>query len=226
MYGIDISHWQKDIDLTKTNVDFVICKLTEGDSLLDSAATKFIHQLTKLNKLIGVYHYARPDLNDYVSGAKREVQWFIANMKKLNILGTVLPFLDWEARGEVFEVRWLKFFLNYFYKETRISPGIYFSASVMNMYPDLSQEYNLWVANWTGNTQTPKKMPKNFSIWQYCNKGKILGYDGAVDLDYTEWTVRDWLLNCRPDSEVKENDTILSDILDELIKIRILLEEK
>ena len=56
--GIDISNWQPDIDLSKVASDFVIVKTTEGTDYVSPVADTQIQQALKLNKLVGVYHYA------------------------------------------------------------------------------------------------------------------------------------------------------------------------
>ena len=67
MYGIDISNHQRNIDLTAGKYDFAIIKATEGVSFKDLSFEKFAVQLTGLNKLVGCYHFARPDLHGTVS---------------------------------------------------------------------------------------------------------------------------------------------------------------
>ena len=52
MYGIDISNWQKNIDLTAGKYDFAIIKATEGIGFKDKSFHKFAVQLTKLNKMM------------------------------------------------------------------------------------------------------------------------------------------------------------------------------
>ena len=58
MNGIDISKWQKGINLAAVPCDFVIVKATQGVSYTSPEFHNQISQAQALGKLIGVYHYA------------------------------------------------------------------------------------------------------------------------------------------------------------------------
>ena len=55
--GIDISNWQRGIDLSKVPCDFVIAKATEGTGYVDKSCDGFIQQALKL---------LRVELKDYL----------------------------------------------------------------------------------------------------------------------------------------------------------------
>ena len=69
LYGIDISHWQNGLDLSKIMADFIIIKATEGIKFVDSKCDHFYQQAKSLNKLLGFYHFARPQ-NDAIQEAR------------------------------------------------------------------------------------------------------------------------------------------------------------
>ena len=58
MNGIDISRWQKGINLAVVPCDFVIVKATQGISYVSPEFTTQIKQAYQLGKKLGVYHYA------------------------------------------------------------------------------------------------------------------------------------------------------------------------
>ena len=58
MNGIDISKWQKGINLAAVPCDFVIVKATQGVNYTSPEFKNQISQAQALDKLIGVYHYA------------------------------------------------------------------------------------------------------------------------------------------------------------------------
>ena len=87
--GIDISHHQKGLDLSKIDCDFVIIKATEGIGYVDECCDGFFQQGLKLGKKLGFYHFARP-----VNDAVKEAQFFYNNTK--NYFHHAIPVLDWE----------------------------------------------------------------------------------------------------------------------------------
>lgn len=51
--GIDISNYQRGLDLAKVPCDFVICKATEGTTIVHNTCDPWIQQAIKLGKLWG-----------------------------------------------------------------------------------------------------------------------------------------------------------------------------
>lgn len=54
--GIDISSYQKGIDLTKVPADFVIVKTTQGTGYVNPDASRAITQALAAGKRVGIYH--------------------------------------------------------------------------------------------------------------------------------------------------------------------------
>ena len=73
--GIDISHHQRNINLSAIDTDFVIIKATEGNGYTDECCDKFYQEAKRLGKKLGVYHFARPDLEN---SAVAEADWFVS----------------------------------------------------------------------------------------------------------------------------------------------------
>ena len=188
--GIDISHWQKGIDLGAIDVDFVIIKATEGNGYTDDMCDTFYQKAKSLGKKLGVYHFARPDLGNT---AEAEADWFIK--ETLGYHKEAMLVLDWES-GDLTNVAWAKAWLDRVYSKTGVRPVIYMSASVMHgadWSSVANADYGLWVANYGSNNGTaqesvfdryPLKYWDFYALWQYTSKGRLNGYSGNLDLNY------------------------------------------
>lgn len=191
MNGIDISHWQKGLDLSKIKCDFVIVKATEGVQYLDPCFHDFMRQAEALGKCMGFYHFARPELND----AKTEAKFFYANTTKY--FNKAIPILDWESAGKA-NVAWAKEWLDEIYSLTGVRPVLYSSESVINQYDwsmVANSNYGLWVAKYrdreidlnydmTCAGKNPVvKWWKFYCMWQWTSKGRLDGYAKDLDCD-------------------------------------------
>ena len=203
MYGIDISNYQSSIDLTKGKYDFAIIKATEGIGFVDKSFSKFAVQLTKLNKLIGCYHFARPDLNGSVSGMENEARHFVSTIEKQGLKGKAILVLDWETepmdRPDLIEV-WAD-------KVTEITgaiPFIYGSKSKLSSWQsyEIVKSLPKWMAVWPSlkryeaGVNPILSLPSTtfeWKIWQYSNVGTYPGFKGNVDLDNAIITPEDWV---------------------------------
>ena len=188
--GIDISHWQKGIDLGAIDVDFVIIKATEGNGYTDEMCDTFYQKAKSLGKKLGVYHFARPDLGN---SPEAEADWFIK--ETLGYHKEAMLVLDWES-GDLTNVAWAKAWLDRVYSKTGVKPVIYMSASVMHgadWSSVVNADYGLWVANYGTNNgaaqesvfdRYPLKYWSFYALWQYTSKGRLNGYNGNLDLNY------------------------------------------
>lgn len=187
--GIDVSHHQKGISSFGSDVDFVICKATEGVGYVDDACDNLYQKAKRDGKLLGVYHYARPNLGN---SAVAEADWFVKNIQ--GYLHEAILVLDWEE-GDLGNVSWAKAFLDRVKDLTGIKPIIYMSASPMRSYdwsPVVNADYGLWVANYGTNNGQPQEGAFNkyplkywsfYALWQYTSVGRISGYSGNVDMN-------------------------------------------
>lgn len=190
--GIDISNWQRGIDLSKVPCDFVIAKATEGIGYVDKSCDGFIQQALKLGKKIGFYHFARPTANN---DPIREADYFYNNCKGYFSKG--IPILDWEAENK-HNVAYAKKWLDRVYQLSGVKPVIYMSESVVNSYDWSSvanADYGLWVAKYRDNNpdynynmanagSRPKvKWWKFYCMWQWTSTGRLNGYGGYLDCD-------------------------------------------
>lgn len=189
--GIDISHWQKGLNLSEIKYDFVIVKATEGVNFADPSFHDFMKKAESLGKCLGFYHFARPEKNS----AKAEAKFFYD--KTVKWFGKAIPVLDWESSGKA-NVAWAKEWLDTVYSMTGIKPMIYMSESVVNQYDwskVVNADYGLWVAKYkdmqidrnydmskAGNKPVVKWW-KFYAMWQWTSSGRLDGYNGNLDCD-------------------------------------------
>ena len=184
--GIDISHWQSGIKSIGKDVDFVIIKATEGVGYVDPQCDRLYQLAKKEGKLLGVYHFARPDLNN---SAIAEADWFIKNIQ--GYIKEAILVLDWE-RGYLGNTAWVKTFLDRVKEKTGVKALLYASRSPINSFnwsSVVAGDYGLWVADYGANTGEAGRKPVvkwwNFYVlWQYTSRGRISGYSGNVDMNY------------------------------------------
>ena len=183
MNGIDISTWQKGIDLAAVPCDFAICKATQGTGYTSPDCVRQVEQAMSLGKKVGVYHYIGGQ------GAVSEMDFFIDSIK--NWVGKVMIVLDWEqgenrAGGNL---GYLEQCIARVKERTGIPPVVYASASVFPW--DLCRKHNCgaWVAqyadnNATGYQNTPWNEGKyGCMMRQYSSHGRLPGYGGNLDLN-------------------------------------------
>ena len=190
--GIDISHWQANLDIASTGAEFVICKATQGTTFVDPSCDRHYQIAKKLGLKLGVYHYASG--GDPVA----EADFFVKNIK--GYIGEAVLVLDWEKNqnGRYHEhASWCLKFLNRVKELTGVKPLVYMSASVIKA-ADWSKvvagDYGLWVAGYPDNRDSwdiPQFIwdinPWPFyAIWQYTSSGGRLDRD-IFQGDRTAW---------------------------------------
>ena len=196
MNGIDISKWQKGINLAVVPCDFVIVKATQGVSYKSPEFETQISQALLYGKLVGVYHYAGG------GGAIAEAEHFCNVVK--DYIGRAILVLDWEGdqNPNFNNSGYAKAWLQYIKDKTGITPFIYMSKSVCRQY-NWDASFPLWCAQYksfaeTGYQENPWTDSKGFGPWagceilQYSSKGKLKGYSGNLDLDKAYITKQEW----------------------------------
>lgn len=189
--GIDISVWQGDIDAVKiknSGIDFVI--LREG--FRQSIDSRFFENVKKCKaaelNIIGVYHFSYA-LN--VEQAKQEAKICVSNIRKAGLGEETIVFFDFEydtvTKALAVGVTLGKSECNAHTKafcETVESlgykAGIYFNLDFYkNWYEhELLDRYTKWLADWSGEADY------ECEFHQYTSKGKVLGINGNVDMNY------------------------------------------
>lgn len=169
MKGIDISHWQDGLDLSKVSgIEFVIIKATDGTSMVDPKCDHFYQQAKKLGLHRGVYHF-------YEGGdGTKEADFFLHNIG--GYVGDAILALDFETHTT--DVADAKKFLDRVYAKTGVKPVIYMSASVKNAnnWSSVAKaDYGLWLARWGSEAGSPSPW-KNMALWQYTDNLNKAGF--------------------------------------------------
>lgn len=190
--GIDISGWQRGINLERVPFDFAIVKATEGVTGKNSIFDSCCEDVLRLNKCLGLYHYANG--KDY----RAEADNFISKSSKY--IGKALLVLDWESQGNLqfgkSDREWVKNWCEYVHSKTGVKPIIYVSKSIRYLFEDLGYEF--WIAQYANNNPTGyQDKPWNESAYsclirQYTSTGRLNGYNGNLDLDKFYGSVEDW----------------------------------
>lgn len=217
MFGIDISSYQDKIDLTNgAKYDFAIIKATEGCGFKDRCFDRFAIQLTELGKLIGCYHFARPDLNGSVEAMQKEADWFVSVVKEAGLIGNAILALDWETEP-INRSDLISAWIDRVAAATGVKPLLYSSKSNLSLLSksDIYNKVGKWVAVWPsinrlyvgenpGFTSYPRTV--DWRIWQYSSIGQYPKFAGNVDLDYANITPEEWMViaGCNSKEEVIE----------------------
>lgn len=198
--GIDVSRWQGNIDfqqVVESGIEYVFIKGTEGGDFTDP---KFVvnHQTARQAGLhTSIYHYYRALSSTPEQQANNIIQaltqvGFIADKEFLaidversrNEAATPDQMADhlYQLLTLIEQATILQGHLPMIY----CSPGVWNSAVAWQKY-DFSR-YPLWVAHWGAAQPTLpanwQNAGKNWTVWQYSNKGKVAGIEGDVDLDH------------------------------------------
>lgn len=207
MNGIDISHHQRILDISKITCDFVIIKATQGVRHVDDCWERFYSQALSLGKKIGLYHYFGG--GDPVE----EADHFLRVVS--DCVGKAIFVLDWEkyqnqkfSKGETVA----KPFLDRVFEKTGVKPLIYMSKSVCRERDwscVAAAGYELWMAQYanknpTGYRESPWTDSKSigaFNGWmihQYTSNGFLDGYAGSIDLDISYMDAETWDYMAKP----------------------------
>lgn len=218
--GIDISKWQRGIELANINADFVIIKATEGVGYVDSCFKD--HAENSNGKLLGFYHYARPEYNS----AREEAEAFVDAVR--GYIGNAILVLDWESEKRD-DVDWAREWLDDVYELTGVKPIIYMNEYTTLAYDwsNVSHDYHLWVAKYRDNeTDVNYDMTNignkpnvgswnNYILWQWTSSGRLDGYDGNLDCDIfygdaDTWRILASTIAKEEPAEVPTDETIMS----------------
>lgn len=193
--GIDISNHQEGFNIPD-DIDFCICKATEGLSFIDWTCDGFIQTCIKKDILFGYYHFA----NRY-NGAS-EARYFWNNT--LGYSGHGIPIVDYEV-GSDYAREYLESFCNKYHELSGIWPIVYISALSSNgNVADLRDSWvpekcGLWIAGYPefytywADVDIPYDIsPWDFcAIWQFTDTMPINGW--SVDADYAYMDAKAWM---------------------------------
>lgn len=220
--GIDISNWQSGLKLKPLQLDFVICKLSEGLTFRDPTAADFIKQAKSCNMLTGLYHFA--------SNADPEAQAtrFYELMRPYH--GVPIPVLDLEVDTVKDWGAFAEYFVKRYKKLSGVTPMIYTSAGFLDAYkahPYVYENCALWLAGYPRRAYwwNDGIIPYNTSpwskatLWQFTGTGSLEGYGGNLDLDWCYITRDEWkaIAKGKSANPAKPNTKSLDQIAKEVI---------
>lgn len=187
--GLDVSHWDGDIQWDKVWVDpcapkFVYMKATEGVSTKDKQYPSYRLAAKQAGLLCGAYHFFAPD-----TPVADQVDNFVAAVGR--VTGELPPMLDVEQAALTLSqseyVAAITAWLQQVGQRLQCSPGIYTNASFWNAHVGASELFpstRLWIAHYTQNPAPA--MPKGvdtYTFWQYSQSGLVSGIDAVADLN-------------------------------------------
>lgn len=194
--GYDISSFQGDINNALVPNDFVIIKATEGVGYTDANCDANFQQAIAAGKLVGVYHFARPDGNDPAS----EARWFVSQVQ--GYIGKAVLILDLEVNP--INEQWALTWLDTVHQLTGVRAWLYMSQSKFNTgdWSAVWPNYAAWVAcygvnspqNGYGTAMAPVSINGGWTIvaWQYTSNGHLPNWGGALDLDVAYLDADGW----------------------------------
>ena len=184
--GVDISHWQGDVnfqELKKDDVEFVILKAGGSDyGFYTDAWFEENYKRAKAAGLkVGAYYFLGK-LISQEQQAEEEARFFINILKGKQFEYPV--FIDVETldcRFKERNTRVVKRFCEVMESHGYFT-GIY-SSDILGFKNMLDvkelERFCLWVARWGGSPE----YVKNYGLWQYSSKGRKKGVSGNIDLD-------------------------------------------
>ncbi|MBN1904417.1 MAG: glycoside hydrolase family 25 protein [Deltaproteobacteria bacterium] len=183
--GIDVSHHQGKIDWKKVKeqeIHFAFIKATEGSSHKD---TKFIQNwggATNAGLIKGAYHYF-----SFCKPGIEQAQNYI-NTVPIDS-SSLPPVIDFEFVGNCKNrpekdaiVKELLWFIREVEEKYHKTPIIYVTYDSYNHFlKGESLDYPIWIRDIFSRPDMPEG--KNWTFWQYTNRGRVKGINGPVDLN-------------------------------------------
>ena len=187
-FGIDISHWQGDINFQKVKdagVEFVYIRVGRGDGIGSDFVEdrKFVQNIQGFNKVgipVGVYFYSNANSNQ---DAIKEAKWVLNKIKKYQVDLEIV--YDWENWGD------FQYYDLSFYQLTETAKAFHQTVSKAGytgmLYSSKSYLLSVWdevdFPKWLAHYTEYTNYTGTYSVWQLCDDGKVDGISEYVDLD-------------------------------------------
>lgn len=194
VYGIDVSHHQKDIDwpqLTGSKVQFVYIKATEGATHQDKNFIKNWNGAAQAGLVPGAYHFFT-----FCRSGADQADNFLSLFSQVR--GQHLPVaIDVELVGNC-PIRptpaelavELNDFLAKIKAKTGCKPILYTTPKFYNNnLVEHFKTHHLWIQSFH---QKPKLKQTSWTIWQFTNEGRVDGIETLVDLNVFKGSKQDF----------------------------------
>lgn len=181
-YGIDVSHYQNNIDWQMAaidqNVRFAYIKATESSGLVDSHYARNIREARRYGIPAGSYHFFSPS-----ASSMTQLKNFMDNVDPKQ--QDLIPIVDVEHRGKSSHRDFLgklKNFLLEVEKVYGVKPIIYTGVNFFNKYlAGEFSDYRFMIARY--HVDEPPTLDEDVPIilWQFTSEGSVAGIRGKVD---------------------------------------------
>lgn len=179
--GIDVSHYQGDIDWEQVagsdRISYAYLKATEGASYVDRTYTRNLSEARRVGLSVGSYHFYRPNIDWRV-----QFDNLITNVKKEE--QDLVPIIDIETRGKVSHEKFisdLRNFIKAVAKHYGKKPLLYTYHNFYNDYLIGNFKGYHWMIARYREDQPTLNDGTDYIMWQYTCKGSIPGVKGDVD---------------------------------------------
>lgn len=204
LFGIDVSHYQGDIDwdaVAGGGVSFAMAKATEGTSYIDANFTYNYKRMGEVGIVRGAYHFALPS-EDAVAQANH----FVATVNSAGgfnhsskTMQLVLDLEDADGQDSATVWAWVQTWASRIVELTGKPPIVYVGYYFWNDNvgaPSDNLNMPLWIASYT--SPAPAGIPSawdglSWAFWQYDDNGAsepggaagtVPGITGNVDVNY------------------------------------------
>ncbi len=194
--GVDVSHWQRDIDweqVRDSGVDFAIIRLgyrgyEKGGIGLDTYAIANLDGAIAAGLDVGVYFFSQALTPEE---AEEEAYFVVQQLEPYAEHITMPVVYDWEhvnvenTRTEDMRDPDLLTDCSLAFLQTieaaGYTPMVYFNRTQSWKYLNLEElkQYDFWLAAYTQRMDFPYKI----KMWQYTNKGNVPGIEGDCDVN-------------------------------------------
>lgn len=187
--GIDISHWQGDINykkVKKSGVEFAYIRVGRGNGVraeyvLDDKFIEYIKGFNKVKIPVGVYFYSNANSKE---DAEKEAKWILKQIKKYDVDLEIV--FDWE-NWNYFQEYDLNFHdLTEMYKafekviEKNDHKALLYGSKYYLEEIFQNVDFPVWVAHYTEQTNYSGE----YKVWQLCSNGRVNGIDdNLVDIN-------------------------------------------
>jgi GH25 family lysozyme M1 (1,4-beta-N-acetylmuramidase) len=188
--GVDVSHWQGNVNWTKVrgdDVTFAFMKATEGTTYADPTLATNWAGAERVGIYRAAYHFARPSTAP--GSAQAQARFFVSRAGTFSDTGDLPPVLDLEATGGLGTAAlqaWVATWLTTVERLTGRTPMLYFSPYFWIDHLGNSTaftRYPLWIAHYTTGSPLVPGGWRTWTFWQRTSSGRVAGIGGPVDLN-------------------------------------------
>ncbi|AOZ92462.1 glycoside hydrolase family 25 protein [Paenibacillus crassostreae] len=186
--GIDISHWQGNINwqqVAEDSIMFAFIKASEGSTVRDKLFLSNVKRAATAGILVGVYHFSRAANPAEVKAEVDHLLSVITPVINDIKLPIVLDIETKEAGSKANTVKTVRAWVEYFKQRTGNYPMIYTFPNFIDTSLDASfGDIKLWYAYYNQDgTPNNRGGWKEWEFLQYTSSGRVQGISGNVDMN-------------------------------------------